>query len=209
MFDLPVPVISIITGNCLGVGLFFVCAADVAIVDETAKLQVLDAGLGYYPGMALPFLLERKVGVQQASLLTMTQEAISAREAERFGLVARCLVAGSAFDEGMRLARAIAAAAPEVVNYIKWNLQVRLKGSCPRPRMARPGKRKTFRPGSSVHALPNLLHSEITNSVAYSIAKKLDFDEVIWSFVSNHRFIAAFPPRFWPRFQRLAFLLQP
>ncbi|WP_419757230.1 enoyl-CoA hydratase/isomerase family protein [Acidisoma sp.] len=119
MFDLPVPVISIITGNCLGVGLFFVCAADVAIVDETAKLQVLDAGLGYYPGMALPFLLERKVGVQQASLLTMTQEAISAREAERFGLVARCLVAGSAFDEGMRLARAIAAAAPEVVKYNK------------------------------------------------------------------------------------------
>ena len=127
MFDVPVPVISIITGNCLSVGLVFVCAADVAIVDETAKLQVLDAGLRYYPGMALPFLLERKVGVQQASLLTMAQEAISAREAERLGLVARCLVTGSAFDEGMRPARAIAAAAPEVVNDIKMNLQVRLK----------------------------------------------------------------------------------
>jgi enoyl-CoA hydratase/carnithine racemase len=127
ILDLPVPVISIITGKCFGVGLFFVCAADVAIVDETANLQILDAALGYFPGMALSFLLERKVGVQQASLLTMAQEAVSAREAERLGLVARCVAVGRAFDEGKRLAQAIAAAAPEVVRNIKKDLRVPLK----------------------------------------------------------------------------------
>ena len=61
VLDLTVPVIAVLQGNCIGVAPVFACASDTAFADETLKLQVTFAGLGLYPGMALPTLLTRKV----------------------------------------------------------------------------------------------------------------------------------------------------
>src|SRR3984893_1038386 len=87
VLDLPMPVIAVLQGDCIGVAPVFACAADIAFADETLKLQITFAGLGLYPGMALPTLLTRKVGQSRASLLTMANEIVTGREAERIGLV--------------------------------------------------------------------------------------------------------------------------
>jgi enoyl-CoA hydratase/carnithine racemase len=50
MLDLPVPVIVVLQGDCIGVAPVFACAADIAIADETLRLQVTFASLGFYPG---------------------------------------------------------------------------------------------------------------------------------------------------------------
>ena len=90
MLDLEVPVISVLQGDCIGVAPVFACVPDIAVADETLSLQVTFAGLALYPGMGLPWLLARKVGPSRAALLTMSNLAISGREAERLELVERC-----------------------------------------------------------------------------------------------------------------------
>jgi enoyl-CoA hydratase/carnithine racemase len=125
ILNVPVPVIAVLQGECIGVAPIFACAADIAFADETLKLQVTFAGLGLYPGMALPTLLARKVGSYRASLLTMANEIITGREAERIGLVERCLPAGAAYEEALKTARAIDASAPSVVRLLKRNLGIK------------------------------------------------------------------------------------
>ena len=125
VLDLPVPVIAVLQGDCIGVAPVFACATDIAFADETLKLQVTFAGLGLYPGMALSTLLARKVGSYRASLLTMANEIINGKEAERIGLVERCVPAGAAYEEALKTARAIGASAPSVVRLLKRNLGIK------------------------------------------------------------------------------------
>jgi len=125
VLDLPVPVIAVLQGDCIGVAPVFACATDIAFADETLKLQVTFAGLGLYPGMALPTLLARKVGTYRASLITMANEIINGREAERIGLVERCVSAGAAYEQAVTTARAIAASASSVVKLLKRNLGIK------------------------------------------------------------------------------------
>ena len=125
VLDLPVPVITVLQGNCIGVAPVFAYASDIAFADETLKLQVTFAGLGLYPGMALPTLLTRKVGPYRASLLIMANEVITGGEAERIGLVERCVPSGAAYEEALKTARAIGASAPSVVRLLKRNLGIK------------------------------------------------------------------------------------
>ncbi len=125
VLDLPLPVIAVLQGDCIGVAPVFACAADIAFADETLKLQITFAGLGLYPGMALPTLLTRKVGPYRASLLTMANEIITGREAQRIGLVERCVPAGTAFEEALKTARAVSASAPSVVRLLKRHLGIK------------------------------------------------------------------------------------
>ena len=124
LLDLAVPVISALRGQCIGVAPVFACAPDIVIADESLSLQVTFAALGLYPGMALPELLRRKIGPHRAALLMTAGEAVSGREAERLGLVERCVRVGELDDETVRVARGIVAAAPETVRLLTKNLRV-------------------------------------------------------------------------------------
>jgi enoyl-CoA hydratase/carnithine racemase len=115
-------VITVLEGDCIGVAPVFACAADIAFADETLKLQITFAGLGLYPGMGLPTLLTREIGPYRRSLITMTNEIVSGREAERIGLVERCVPAGAAYEEALKTARDIGASSSSVVRVLKRNL---------------------------------------------------------------------------------------
>lgn len=122
MLDLEVPVISALQGDCIGVAPVFACAPEIALADETLNLQVTFAGLALYPGMGLPWLIARKIGASRAALLTMSNLTVSGREAERLGLVERCVPAGQVFDEAVRVARDIAKSGSATVRLLKKNL---------------------------------------------------------------------------------------
>jgi enoyl-CoA hydratase/carnithine racemase len=121
MLEIPVPVISALQGDCIGVAPVFACAPDIAIADETLNLQITFANLNFYPGMALASLLARKVGPGRTALLAVAGEIVNGREAERLGLVERCVPAGKAYDEALRIARQVATAAPSTVRLLKKN----------------------------------------------------------------------------------------
>lgn len=122
VLDLPVPVIVAMQGDCIGVAPVFACVADITYADDTLNLKVTFAGLGLYPGMALPALLTRKIGPHQAMRLAAANEAVSGHEAERIGLVERCVPTGQAYDEALKTAGAIVASAPSVVRLLKKNI---------------------------------------------------------------------------------------
>ena len=103
----------------------FDCAPDIALADETLNLQISFAGLTFYPGMGLPYLLARKIGASPAALLMMPNLAVSGREAERLGLVDRCVAAGTVFDEALKVARGITESSPETVRLLKSRLGLR------------------------------------------------------------------------------------
>jgi enoyl-CoA hydratase/carnithine racemase len=125
MLDLEIPVISAMQGDCIGVAPVFACAPDIALADETLNLQVTFAGLNFYPGMGLPYLLARKVGASRAAFLMMPNLAVSGREAERLGLVERCFPKGTVFDEALKIARQITESSPETVRLLKSRLGLR------------------------------------------------------------------------------------
>ena len=122
ILDIPVPVIVALQGDCIGVAPVFACAADITVADEKLNLQVTFASLGFYPGMALPGLLKRRIGPYNALRLCAANEALSSKEAERIGLIDKCLPAGAAFDYALQIARQIALSAPAVVRLLKKNL---------------------------------------------------------------------------------------
>jgi enoyl-CoA hydratase/carnithine racemase len=125
MLDLEIPVISAMQGDCIGVAPVFACAPDIALADETLNLQITFAGLNFYPGMGIPYLLTRKVGANRAAFLMMPNLAVSGREAERLGLVERCVAAGAVFDAALKIAREIAASSPATVQLLKSRLGLR------------------------------------------------------------------------------------
>jgi enoyl-CoA hydratase/carnithine racemase len=125
MLELEIPVISAMQGDCIGVAPVFACAPDIALADETLNLQVTFAGLNFYPGMGLPYLLTRKVGASRAAFLMMPNLAVSGREAERLGLVERCFSKGTVFDEALKIARQITESSPETVRLLKSRLGLR------------------------------------------------------------------------------------
>ena len=128
VLDLPVPVIVAMQGDCIGVAPVFACVADITYADDTLNLKVTFANLGLYPGMALSALLTQKIGLHQTTRLVAANEAISGDEAERIGLVERCVPTGKAYDEALKTARAIVASAPAVVRLLKKNIGLKKDG---------------------------------------------------------------------------------
>ena len=55
----------------------------------------------------------------------MTNELVTGRQAERIGLVVRCVPAGAAYEEALKTARAVGASAPSVVRLLKRNLGIK------------------------------------------------------------------------------------
>lgn len=125
MLDLEIPVISSMQGDCIGVAPIFALAPDIALADETLNFQITFAGLHFYPGMGIPYLLARKVGANRAAFLMMPNFAISGREAERLGLVERCVAAGTVFDEALKVAREITSSSSATVRLLKSRLGLR------------------------------------------------------------------------------------
>ena len=125
MLDLEIPVISAMQGDCIGVAPIFALAPDMALADETLNFQITFAGLHFYPGMGIPYLLARKVGANRAAFLMMPNLAISGREAERLGIVERCVAAGTVFDAALEVAREITASSSTTVRLLKSRLGLR------------------------------------------------------------------------------------
>jgi len=83
----PKPTIAMINGYALGGGLELALACDIRIAAEEAQLGLPEINLGIYPGFGGTQRLVRIIGKGKALELMLTGDRISAREAERIGLV--------------------------------------------------------------------------------------------------------------------------
>jgi enoyl-CoA hydratase len=103
------PVIAAVSGFALGGGCELAMSCDIIIAAETARFGQPEVNLGIIPGSGGTQRLPRAVGKYRAMEMVLTGEAMSAADAERFGLVNRVVPVELLLDEAKKIAKRIAA----------------------------------------------------------------------------------------------------
>ncbi len=111
--DIPVPVISVLHGNCLGGGLQLALATDYRIAKSDTRLSLMEMKWGLIPDMSAMVTLPQITRLDIAQELTMTGRKFSAEQAYEYGLVS-CL-AEDPMAEAERLAALVAKQSPDAV----------------------------------------------------------------------------------------------
>lgn len=110
--DVPVPTFAAVHGVCLGVGLGFVLACDVAYVAEDARFGSPFARLGAALDSGGHHLFVTRLGAQRAMDLILTGDFLSGSEAVAAGMFARALPSSSLLEVTRENARRVAQGAP-------------------------------------------------------------------------------------------------
>lgn len=118
LFEVRQPTVCAVSGYALGAGLELCLAADIAVVDDSAKLGVPEAKLGAVPGYAM-VQLQASVGRTRALDLMLTGRMLDAAEAVVWGLATRNAGPESSFGVALDLAKLLAAGAPIAQSIIK------------------------------------------------------------------------------------------
>ncbi|NNC51831.1 MAG: 2-(1,2-epoxy-1,2-dihydrophenyl)acetyl-CoA isomerase [Erythrobacter sp.] len=89
--SLPVPVVSVVQGPAAGVGCSIALAADFVIAGKSGYFLQAFANIGLVPDGGSSWMLPRLIGTAQATRMMMLGEKIHAEEAERMGLIYKCV----------------------------------------------------------------------------------------------------------------------
>jgi enoyl-CoA hydratase len=84
---LPLPVIALVEGFCLGGGLELAMACDLIVASRNARLGQPEANLGLVAGWGGCFRLPRRIGAARAKEMFFTGKVLSADDALAIGLV--------------------------------------------------------------------------------------------------------------------------
>lgn len=95
----PKPTIARVNGSAYGGGVGLVACCDIALGVDGAKFSLSEAKLGLVPAVISPYVVSA-IGPRQARKLFQTAEVFDAKEAERIGLLHRC-VAPAELDEAV------------------------------------------------------------------------------------------------------------
>ncbi len=106
------PIIAAINGHAYSGGLDIALMCDLRFAAESAKLAETYARMGLLPGVGGAWYLPRLIGAARALEMFWTTEPLSAREAERIGLVNRVFPDDQLMAGTYAVARKIADGAP-------------------------------------------------------------------------------------------------
>ncbi|HHF0514786.1 MULTISPECIES: enoyl-CoA hydratase-related protein [Vibrio] len=82
----PQPTIAVVQGSAYGGALGLICCSDIAIASQSANFCLSEVRLGLVPATIAPYVM-RAMGNRQARRYILSGEVISAKDAERFGIV--------------------------------------------------------------------------------------------------------------------------
>ena len=122
LHEMPKVTIAAINGACAGAGLAWACAADLRYCAVSAKFNTAFMTAGLSGDFGGTWTLPRIVGPSKARELYLLAEKFSATEAERMGLVSRCVPDAELMGEVQRVADRIAGFAPLTLRSSKANL---------------------------------------------------------------------------------------
>lgn len=100
----PVPVVCAVNGAAAGFGCSLALAADLTLAAESAYFLQPFVNIGLVPDTGATWMLPRLVGKARAMEMMMLGEKISARKAEDWGLIHRCVPHDSLMPEALALA---------------------------------------------------------------------------------------------------------
>ena len=117
--DMEVPVIGAINGFAITGGFELALACDIMIAAEEAQFADTHARVGVMPGGGMSARLPRAVGIRKAKELSFTGNYLSARDAERMGLVNRVVPRDQLLAAAREMAAQIASANQTIVRQMK------------------------------------------------------------------------------------------
>ncbi len=123
MVSLPKPIISAINGVAVGVGAEVAIASDIRIASQMASFEFAEVKRGLFETNGVMHRLPRLIGMGRAAQVMLTGERISAQSAYEMGLVTKVTTPETILQEGMDIARTLAANAPISVRLVKEVLQ--------------------------------------------------------------------------------------
>ncbi|KAG4080793.1 hypothetical protein HA402_009964 [Bradysia odoriphaga] len=88
---LPVPVICLVNGVAAGAGVSLALACDVVFAVESARFIQAFSKIGLLPDAGGTWIMPRLIGSARAMGAALFAEPISARQAEQWGLIWRCI----------------------------------------------------------------------------------------------------------------------
>ncbi|NHJ02443.1 MAG: enoyl-CoA hydratase/isomerase family protein [Candidatus Heimdallarchaeota archaeon] len=86
IYTTPKPVIARINGAAFGGGVGLICASDIAISVETAKMAFSEVNLGIMPAVISPYVIP-KIGMANTTRYFLTGEIFNAIKAKTMGLI--------------------------------------------------------------------------------------------------------------------------
>jgi len=119
MRALPKPIVCAVNGVAAGAGANFALACDIVLAARSASFIQAFVKIGLVPDCGGTFFLPRLAGVQRAMALAMTGERLSAEDAERWGLVWKCIDDAQLKIESEKLSITLAAGPTKSLGLIK------------------------------------------------------------------------------------------
>ena len=108
IFNVKIPVISVVSGYALGGGFELALMSDIIIASEKAIFGFPEVNLGIMPGMGGTQFLTKIVGPKIASEIILTGRFIAAQEAFQLGIVSKIIDHEKVVEESLKLAESIA-----------------------------------------------------------------------------------------------------
>jgi enoyl-CoA hydratase len=131
MLDARKPVVSAINGAAVGAGLAVALLADVSIAAESAKLSDGHVRLGVAAGDHAALLWPMLCGFARAKYYLLTGDFVDGREAERIGLVTRCVPDDRVIDEALDVAERLAQGSATAVQWTRRVLNQHMRQNLP------------------------------------------------------------------------------
>jgi enoyl-CoA hydratase len=117
------PTIAAVNGAAVGAGMNLALGCDVRLAARRAKFDTRFLQLGIHPGGGHTWMLRRIAGPQAAFAAVVFGEVMDGAEAERIGLVHRCVDDDQLLAEAQRMAARAAAAPRELAITVKQTVQ--------------------------------------------------------------------------------------
>ena len=119
MRALPKPIVCAVNGVAAGAGANFALACDIVLAARSASFIQAFVKIGLVPDCGGSYFLPRLAGTQRAMALAMTGERLSAADAERWGLIWKCVDDADLKGEAEKLALQLASGPTKSLGLIK------------------------------------------------------------------------------------------
>ncbi len=122
VMDCEKPVIAAVNGTAAGIGAHLAFACDLVLVADTAKFIEIFVRRGITPDGGGAYMLPRLIGLAKAKELVFFGDDLPAAEAERIGLINRCVPAAELAATATAWAERLAVAPTKSIALSKWLL---------------------------------------------------------------------------------------
>jgi trans-feruloyl-CoA hydratase/vanillin synthase len=116
---LPQPVIARITGWCLGGALTVTAGCDIAIASEDALFGLPEVNFGHFPAGDTTAVLTEHLKPKHGLYYALTGKMMSAKDAERIGLITKAVPRPELDQEVAELAKCLAEKSPLALKAVK------------------------------------------------------------------------------------------